>query len=74
MPGTRAGGLKAAAINIEKHGKDFYSRIGKIGGQNGHTGGFSADRELARVAGKKGGHISSRAGIANGEGKTKRRK
>ena len=29
MAGTRAGGLKSAATNIERHGKDFYSRIGK---------------------------------------------
>lgn len=28
------------------------------GGRNGHTGGFYANRELARTAGAKGGSIS----------------
>ena len=60
MSGTKAGGLKAAATNKKIHGDDFYRRIGKKGGQNGHTGGFYADRELARAAGAKGGRISRR--------------
>lgn len=63
MAGTKAGGLKAAVKNKEKHGSDFYSRIGKKGGQNGRTGGFAANRELAKIAGQKGGKISKR-GIA----------
>lgn len=60
MSGTKAGGLKAAATNKKIHGDDFYRRIGKKGGQNGHTGGFAANRELARAAGAKGGRISRR--------------
>ncbi len=60
MPGTKQGGQKAAATNKAKYGRDFYARIGKIGGQLGHTGGFAADRELARLAGQKGGRISRR--------------
>jgi general stress protein YciG len=60
MVGTKAGGIKAAKTNLEKHGADFYKRIGKKGGQNGHTGGFAANRALARVAGAKGGRISRR--------------
>ena len=60
MAGTKAGGAKAAATNKAKHGKDFYSKIGKKGGQNGTTGGFAANRELARIAGQKGGRISRR--------------
>jgi len=60
MPGTKLGGMKAAATNKSKYGKDFYARIGKIGGQLGHTGGFASDRELAREAGRKGGRISRR--------------
>lgn len=54
------GGQKAAATNKAKYGKDFYARIGKMGGQLGHTGGFAANRELARLAGAKGGRISRR--------------
>lgn len=60
MAGTRAGGLKASITNKEKHGSDFYARIGRIGGQNGHTGGFASNIELAREAGRKGGKISKR--------------
>ena len=60
MAGTKIGGAKAAATNKAKYGKDFYSRIGQMGGQIGRTGGFYANRELARVAGAKGGTISRR--------------
>ena len=60
MAGTKAGGLKAAAKNKEKHGSDFYSRIGKKGGRNGRTGGFATNPELAKIAGRKGGLISRR--------------
>ena len=60
MAGTKAGGLKAADTNKRKYGNDWYSRIGKIGGKNGHTGGFAANPELARTAGAKGGRISRR--------------
>lgn len=61
MAGTHAGGIKAAAKNKEKWGADFYARIGARGGHVSTTGGFFANRELARRAGRKGGAISSRA-------------
>lgn len=60
MSGTKAGGLKAKATNIAKHGSDFYREIGRIGGKNGHTGGFAANHELAREAGRIGGRKSKR--------------
>lgn len=69
MTGTKAGGLKAAKTNYERHGEDFYARIGKKGGMNGRTGGFFSNkigkdgltgRERARVAGREGGLISRR--------------
>ena len=60
MAGTQAGGAKAAATNKAKYGSDFYARIGAMGGKVGHTGGFYANRELARIAGAKGGRISRR--------------
>lgn len=60
MAGTKAGGIKAAQTNKEKYGKDFYAHIGSIGGKVGTTGGFHSNRELARIAGKKGGQISRR--------------
>jgi len=61
MAGTKAGGLKAAATNRAKYGKNFYAKIGAVGGRLGRTGGFYANRELARVAGRKGGLKSRRA-------------
>lgn len=70
MSGTKAGGQKARNTNYERHGKDFYKRIGQIGGRNGHTGGFAANPALAKIAGKKGGKISRRTRIKNGEGAT----
>jgi general stress protein YciG len=60
MAGTKAGAAKAAATNKARHGADFYAKIGRKGGQNGHTGGFAANPALAKVAGAKGGRISRR--------------
>jgi len=60
MAGTKAGGMKAAATNKAKHGADFYAKIGAKGGKLGRTGGFAANPELARIAGRKGGLISRR--------------
>lgn len=60
MAGTQAGGINARNTNYAKHGKDFYRRIGALGGKAGTTGGFFANRELARIAGAKGGKISRR--------------
>jgi len=60
MAGTKEGGKKAAATNRKKYGKEFYAQIGAKGGRNGHTGGFAANKALARVAGAKGGRISRR--------------
>lgn len=60
MPGTVNGGKQAAETNMKKYGKDFYARIGAMGGKKGTTGGFAANRELARIAGAKGGRISRR--------------
>ena len=60
MAGTIQGGKSAAATNKAKYGKDFYARIGAMGGKKGTTGGFAANRELARQAGAKGGRISRR--------------
>ncbi|BBE45462.1 hypothetical protein RE2895_23930 [Rhodococcus erythropolis] len=59
VSGTKAGGLKARDRNLSKD-PDFYKKIGAIGGRLGTTGGFAADRKLARIAGAKGGRISKR--------------
>lgn len=69
MTGTKAGGQKAAKTNKERHGEGFYARIGKKGGQNGHTGGFASNkvgedglsgRERAKIVGAIGGLVSRR--------------
>lgn len=60
MAGTVDGGKAAAVTNRSKYGADFYAKIGALGGKKGRTGGFYANRELARLAGKKGGTISRR--------------
>ena len=69
MAGTKAGGLKAAATNKARHGKDFYCNIGRKGGVVSSEGGFASKkigedgltgRERARVVGVKGGRVGRR--------------
>lgn len=60
MAGNAIGGKKAAATNRKLYGDNFYASIGRKGGQNGHTGGFAFDPELARRAGAIGGRKSKR--------------
>ncbi len=66
MAGTKLGGRKAAAKNLAKDPL-FYAKIGAKGGRNGTTGGFAANRELAKIAGAKGGKISRRRKAAKTE-------
>ncbi len=72
MAGTVAGGLKAAKTLRKLHGKDFYRKIGRIGGSARVPKGFAIDKRswlervilnqpsLAQLAGAKGGKISKR--------------
>ena len=62
MSGNRAGGIRAAKTNKEKHGEDFYRTIGRMGGSKSHpeTRPFAKNPELARIAGSKGGRVSRR--------------
>ena len=60
MSGTKVGGSKARETNRAKYGSDYYAQIGRIGGHNGHTGGFAANTELAKEAGRLGGLKSKR--------------
>lgn len=69
MAGTKSGGKAAAATNKAKYGKDFYIKIGAKGGKAGTTGGFFANRELAKIAGAKGGKKSKRNKRLIGEDK-----
>lgn len=70
MSGTVKGGKKASITNKEKHGEDFYSRIGRMGGKSGTTGGFASAKigldglsgfERAKIYGRIGG-LKSRRG------------
>lgn len=68
MAGTKIGGQRAAKANLAKD-PNFYSKIGKLGGQASKTGGFASDKvgkdgltgqERAVAAGAKGGRKSRR--------------
>ena len=64
MAGTVQGGRRAAEKNKQKHGSDFYARIGRMGGRRGRTGGFAAGQEGRKRAsyyGAIGGSISRRS-------------
>ncbi len=60
MAGTVEGGRKASVTNKERYGEDFYIRTGKLGGAKSRGGGFTNNREAARLAGQKGGAMSRR--------------
>lgn len=64
MAGTAKGGRLAAQQNKKRYGSDFYSRIGRMGGQRGTTGGFAAGeegRKRASYYGAIGGSKSRRS-------------
>jgi hypothetical protein len=63
MAGTIKGGRLAAQKNRQKHGADFYARIGRLGGKRSSTGGFAAGKEgrkRASIYGAIGGSVSRR--------------
>ena len=69
MTGTKSGGLKAGKTNKERHGEDFYKRIGQMGGKKSTTGGFASNkvgkdgltgRQRAALVGAIGGFRSKR--------------
>lgn len=84
MPGTIEGAAKAMKTIKEIYGHTADGRsamhvnIGSLGGKKGITGGFASDkvgldgltgRQRASISGAKGGTISKRTSILNGEGK-----
>lgn len=60
MAGNKVGGQQAAKTNIKRYGKNFYKRIGKIGGQARGMKGFAVNIDLARKAGSIGGKRGKR--------------
>lgn len=59
-PHTNQPTPKAVQTTYERHGRDFYKRIGAIGGRNSHLGGFQEGAPLTVEAGRKGGLKSRR--------------
>ena len=64
MAGNVIGGLKSAITNKQRHGSDFYKRMGQVGGKRSNNGGFGSDKvgadgltgqQRACVAGRIGG-------------------
>ncbi len=55
MAGTQKGGQLAAETNKKRYGAQFYVQIGAKGGKISRGGGFAANPDLAREAGRKGG-------------------
>ena len=68
MVGSREGGLKAKQ-KILANDKDFYRKIGRLGGsaETSEPKGFACNPELARIAGAKGGRISKRGKAKHAE-------
>ena len=69
MTGNISGGKKSAQTIYKRHGKDFYKKMGRLGGQKSRGGGFGDERvgrdgltgaQRAKLAGRKGGGISRR--------------
>lgn len=73
--GTKAGDLATMrwrATMERQHGGPegahrFMQKLGQKGGRNGTTGGFAANRELAVIAGRKGGTKSRRGPASNAD-------
>lgn len=61
MAGNHIGGIKAAITTKERHGYNFYSEAGRLGGKVPRKRGFSLDRDLAVRAGRIGGLNSSKS-------------
>jgi general stress protein YciG len=60
ISGTKAGSIKAVQTILERHGGDFFQRIGSKGGKACVPKGFSMNKKLASEAGVKGGIKSRR--------------
>ncbi len=72
MAGTEKGGYKAADTIRSRHGRDFYVRIGRLGGIKSRHGGFASTKvgkdgltgaQRAKMAGARGGSKSRRGKV-----------
>lgn len=61
MTQTKAGALKARQTIIDNYGTDFWKNAGSVGGKvKSPLKGFGSNKEMARIAGAKGGRVSRR--------------
>lgn len=64
MAQSKLGGLKAAKTNKRKYGRNYYRRIGKLGGKKGTTGGFHYmminNRDRLKEISSAGGSVQRR--------------
>jgi uncharacterized protein len=58
MTPRQLAGLKAAAKTKQRLGDDFFKLMGQRGGKAQVSKGFGKNRELASIAGARGGRIS----------------
>ena len=72
MGQTKEGALKALATTYERHGRDFFQKIGHEGGKKSCAKGFASDnvgadgltgRQRARIVGIVGGKKSRRGKV-----------
>lgn len=59
-PNTKMFKTMVAKHGSEEKAREWFRTIGASGGKASGTGGFFANRELARIAGAKGGMKSRR--------------
>ena len=60
---TAEGAKKALETIYKRHGKDYFKRVGSLGGSKSRGGGFGygeQGKRLAQIAGSKGGSKSRR--------------
>ena len=69
MAGNAKGGHQAAKTIRARHGRDFYVRIGRLGGMKSRHGGFASTK-----VGKDGLTGSQRAKLAGARGGSKSRR
>lgn len=58
MAGNEDSNRIAADTKKRIYGKDYYSRIGRLGGKKPRVRSYSSDHDLAVRSGRKGGQIS----------------
>lgn len=51
----------------DKYGEDYFQKIGAMGGKIKTPKGFGVNKELARLAGAKGGRVSRRGKVEKEE-------